>query len=122
MSIFIFFGFFLKPKYFWDLVWVWNMVSLGLGWGLVPKKPSSKPQPKKTQTKSSDMIRSYQIIKLILIFTEMTDRSGKIFLLSEFFRACSKIKSAQWGFSFTKSTIHFLKQRCLYFNYMTLTV
>jgi hypothetical protein len=47
---------------------------------------------------------------------------GKIFLLSEFFRACSKMKSAQWGFSFTKSYIHFLKQRFLYFNYMTLTV
>ena len=31
---------------------------------------------------------------------------GKIFLLSEFFRACSKMKSAQWGFSFTKSNIH----------------
>ena len=47
---------------------------------------------------------------------------GKIFLLWEFFRACSKMKSAQWGFSFTKSNIHFLKQLCLYFNYMTLTV
>ena len=43
---------------------------------------------------------------------------GMFFLLPEFFRACSKMKSAQWGFSFTKSNIHFLKQLCLYFNYM----
>jgi len=32
------------------------------------------------------------------------------------------MKSAQWWFSFKKSNIHFLKQFCLYFNYMTLTV
>jgi len=32
------------------------------------------------------------------------------------------MKGAQWGFSFTKSNIHFLKQLCLYFNYMPLTV
>ena len=37
-------------------------------------------------------------------------------------RACSKMKRAQWGFSFKKPNIHFLKQRCLYFNYMKLTV
>jgi hypothetical protein len=41
---------------------------------------------------------------------------GMFFLLSEFFRACSKMKKAQWGFSFKKSNIHFLKQLCLYFN------
>ena len=44
--------------------------------------------------------------------------NGMFFLLSEFFRACSKMKKAQWGFSFKKSNIHFLKQLCLYFNYM----
>ncbi len=46
----------------------------------------------------------------------------KSFLLPDQNRACSKMKSAQWGFSFTKSNIDFLKQLCLYFNYMTLTV
>jgi len=51
-----------------------------------------------------------------------TERHGKFFLLLNQNRACSKMKSAQRGFSFTKSNIHFLKQLCLYFNYMTLTV
>jgi hypothetical protein len=32
------------------------------------------------------------------------------------------MKKAQWGFSFKKSKIHFLKQLCLYFNNMKLTV
>ncbi len=52
------------------------------------------------------LIRAVQLLFLKVI--------GKIFLLWEFFRACSKMKSAQWGFSFTKSNIHFLKQRCLF--------
>jgi hypothetical protein len=56
------------------------------------------------------------------ILQKTTLKDGKIFLLLEFFRAFSKMKSAQWGFSFTKSNIHFLKQLCLYFNYITLTV
>ncbi len=44
------------------------------------------------------------------------------FLLPVLNKACSKMKSAQWGFSFTKSKIHFLKQLFPYFNYMKLTV
>ena len=48
--------------------------------------------------------------------------NGKIFLLWELYRASSKMKKAQWGFSFKKSNIHFLKQFCLYFNYMKWTV
>jgi len=41
---------------------------------------------------------------------------GSFFLLPVVKRACSKMKKAQWGFSFKKSNIHFLKQLCLYFN------
>jgi len=40
------------------------------------------------------------------------------FLLCTLPRACSEMKSAQWGFSFKKSNINFLKQLCLYFSYM----
>ena len=32
------------------------------------------------------------------------------------------MKKAHWGFSYKKSKIHFLKQLCLYFNYMKLTI
>ncbi len=99
---------FLFNKFFYlnlGLIWVFGFgfgsgtyIYLGLGPG-----PDPRPKPKTTQPKTTSL-------------------NGKIFLLSEFFRACSKMKSAQWGFSFTKSNIHFLKQRCLYFDYMTLTV
>ena len=56
------------------------------------------------------------IAKLYTVIIRL--QCGMFFLLSEFFRACSKMKKAQWGFSFKKSNIHFLKQLCLYFNYM----
>ncbi len=45
---------------------------------------------------------------------------ASFFLLLNQNRACRKMKSA--GFSFKKSNIHFLKQLCLYFNFMKLTV
>ena len=54
------------------------------------------------------------IAKLYTVIIRL--QCGMFFLLSEFFRACSKMKKAQWGFSFKKSNIHFLKQLCLYFN------
>jgi hypothetical protein len=47
---------------------------------------------------------------------------GSFFLLPVLNRACSKMKSAQWGFSFKKSHIHFSKQLCLYFNYLMVNV
>ncbi len=46
----------------------------------------------------------------------------QVFFTVTLHRACSKMKKAQWGFSFKKSKIHFLKQLCLYFNYIELTV
>jgi hypothetical protein len=53
------------------------------------------------------------------IFMTIND---SFFLLCTLHRASSKMKKAQRGFSFKKSKIHFLKQLCLYFNYMKLTV
>ena len=46
----------------------------------------------------------------------------KFFSLRILYKAFSKMKSAQWGFSFNKSNIHFLKQLCLYFHYLMRTV
>jgi len=43
---------------------------------------------------------------------------GKFFLLFTLHRACGKMKKAQWEFIFKISKIHFLKQLCLYFNYL----
>jgi len=44
--------------------------------------------------------------------TTFEKNMARFFYYESFFRACSKIKSAQWGFSFTKSKIYFLKQLC----------
>jgi hypothetical protein len=65
---------------------------------------------KKSEWRKSRICDSLQLIN--------KKANGKIFLLLDQNRACSKMKSAQWGFSFTISNIHFLKQLCLYFNYM----
>ena len=43
---------------------------------------------------------------------------GSFFLLGVIFKAYSKMKIAQWGFSLKKSNLHILKQLCLYFNYL----
>jgi hypothetical protein len=50
--------------------------------------------------------------------TQLRYNLARFFSIPVLNRACSKMKSAQWGFSFTKSNIHFLKQLCQYFNYM----
>ncbi len=71
-----------------------------------------------------DIYKKKKIFSKIFFFTNKIFflTYGKIFLLLDQSRACSKMKKAQWGFSFTKFNIHILKQLCLYFNYMTLTV
>ncbi len=59
----------------------------------------------------------YQSIQILFRF-----KVASFFLLPVLNRALSKMKNAQWGFSFKKSNKHFLKQLCLYFNYLMGTV